>query len=43
MLSSSRPEYFGGYGGPMRTFGRMYGGVMSLDDVSIFDFITEIH
>lgn len=34
MLSSSRPEYFGGYGGPMRAFGRMYGG-MSLDDVSI--------
>ncbi|CAL9228219.1 unnamed protein product [Arabidopsis halleri] len=31
VLSSSRPEYFGGYGGPMRTFGRMYGG-MSLDD-----------
>ncbi|XP_023633944.1 RNA-binding protein Musashi homolog 2 isoform X2 [Capsella rubella] len=31
MLSSSRPEYIGGYGGPMRTFGRMYGG-MSLDD-----------
>ncbi|CAF2067405.1 unnamed protein product [Brassica oleracea var. botrytis] len=34
--SSSRPEYFGGYGGPMRsTFGRTYGGGMSLDDVSI--------
>lgn len=34
--SSSRPEHFGGYagGGPMRTFGRMYGGGMSLDDVS---------
>lgn len=32
--SSSRPEHFGGYagGGPMRTFGRMYGGGMSLDD-----------
>ncbi|KAL0660456.1 hypothetical protein Bca4012_081041 [Brassica carinata] len=31
--SSSRPEYFGGYGGgPVRAFGRMYGGAMSLED-----------
>ena len=35
--SSSRPEYFGGYGGgPVRAFGRMYGGAMSLDDVSTY-------
>ncbi|CAF2067406.1 unnamed protein product [Brassica napus] len=32
--SSSRPEYIGGYGGPVRsTFGRMYGGGMSFDDL----------
>lgn len=28
------PEAYGGYGGPMRTYGRMYGG-LDYDDVSI--------
>ncbi|XP_010531242.1 PREDICTED: RNA-binding protein Musashi homolog 2 [Tarenaya hassleriana] len=30
-MMSSRADYFGGYGGPMRTYGRMYGG-MNFDD-----------
>lgn len=28
-------ETFGGYGGPMRTYGRMYGS-LDFDDVSLF-------
>lgn len=29
------PDAFGGYGGPMRNYGRMYGS-LDFDDVSIF-------
>lgn len=32
MMNSAEP--FGGYGGPMRTYGRMYGS-LDFDDVSI--------
>lgn len=32
MMSSMEP--FGGYGGPLRNYGRMYGG-LDYDDVSI--------
>lgn len=28
------PEPYGGYGGPMRTYGRMYGS-LDFDDVSV--------
>lgn len=30
------PNSFGGYGGPMRSYGRMYGS-MDFEDVSIFN------
>lgn len=33
-MIDNHPEPYGGYGGPMRTYGRMYGG-LGFDDVSL--------
>lgn len=33
------PEAYGGYGGPMRSYGRMYGG-LDYDDVSIWTLVS---
>jgi RNA-binding protein Musashi len=35
-LMMNSMESFGGYGGPMRSYGRMYGGGLDYDDVSIY-------
>lgn len=37
MMNSMEP--FGGYGGPLRNYGRMYGG-LDYDDVSIYTLMS---
>ena len=34
-------EPYGGYGGPMRNYGRLYGS-LDFDDVSIMSFVIEL-